>query len=376
MSQVSTITRVRRDEANVETLASLYEQLRAQQDTKLDYLVDTRMMTFSTEPGIDAGETSAISSLTFDADGGIVSGPINDHAHNQIAQRLAIPRKYYDRMRVEAPGLLDTNVGHWFVNAPETRMVRMLDGNVRALMSSRYKRRDNLDLVEQAILPAFGSRPDMFHFQVASLTPERLVIRALCPSVTREVEVGDVVQAGIQITNSEVGKSSLSVTPFVWRLRCLNGMVVNDRAMRAYHVGGVQESDEHGRIYQDDTMEADDRAFFLKARDAILAAVDDTVFGEVVELMRAATDGAMVQQPVAATQRLADSRGLGDAERDAILASLIGAGDLSWWGVVNAVTDAAKQATSFDRQVEMEALGYDLLRAPRAERNAVAFATA
>ena len=34
-------------------------------------------------------------------------------AHAQIADRLSIPKKYYDRMREENPALLDANVNAW-----------------------------------------------------------------------------------------------------------------------------------------------------------------------------------------------------------------------------------------------------------------------
>ena len=61
----------------------------------------------------------------------------NDVAHRQIAARLEIPAKYYDRMRTEAPQMLAKNVNHWLHAQPETRMIRTLDGNVRAFLSDR-----------------------------------------------------------------------------------------------------------------------------------------------------------------------------------------------------------------------------------------------
>ena len=42
-----------------------------------------------------------------------------------------------------------------------------------------------------------------------------------------EVKQGDTVQAGIIISNSEVGLGSLSLRTFLYRLVCLNGMILN-----------------------------------------------------------------------------------------------------------------------------------------------------
>lgn len=383
----STLSSIRRDESTCESIEALAARLVQQQATKHDYLVDTRLASFATEQ-VDALQADADgnvkqpdvptrSTLTFDADGGIVSGPINEHAHSQIAERVGIPRKYYDRMRVEATELLDTNVGHWFRAKPETRMIRMLDGNVRAVMSARYKRRDNFDLMEQAVLPTFGGPAGhLFQFHVAHLTPDRLFVRALLPSVQAEVTVGDIVQAGVQIRNSEVGMGALEVTPFIWRLQCLNGMVVEDGRMRAYHVSGVQEADEHSRIFTDETVRADDHAFFLKARDAIAAAVDESVFGAAVERMREATTGERIRQPAAATQRVAQTFDLNDRETESVLIRLAAGGSMTKWAMANAVTAAAKDAPSFERQEEMERLGGRVISLTPREWQPIALAVA
>ena len=48
----------------------------------------------------------------------------NQLFHDQVADRVGIPLKYYQRMRAEAPGLLAQNVNTWFTRTPETRLVR------------------------------------------------------------------------------------------------------------------------------------------------------------------------------------------------------------------------------------------------------------
>lgn len=372
---MTTLTAIRRDEATTHVdLGTLAGELARMQATKRDYVIDTRRATFnSTDDGRPAG-----SLLSFDqANDELVSGMVNDHAHGQIAARVGIPKKYYDRLRDEAPTLLDQNVGHWFLAKPERRMIRMLDGKVRAFMSDRYRRLDNYDLMERAVLPALRDIEGI-RFHVASLTPERMVLRAVLPTVQREVghSVGDIVQAGFQLRNSEVGASALSVEPFVWKLDCLNGQVSNAAAIRAYHVGRVIDDSEESQIsFRNDTLAAADKATFLKCRDAISQCLSESVLDEIVEQMRAAADHTMrVQNPARATEALARTFDLNDDEQSGTLMSLARGGDFSLWGMVNAVTDMAKAADTFDRQEELERLGGKLLTLPASEWRPIAVA--
>lgn len=364
--------RVRAEETH--DLSDLAARLLAQQETKRDYVVDTRRMSF--------GSDQDGSTLTWDVpagaalmdDGetpGSASATVSDLAHRQIAQRLGIPIRYYDRMRTDAPVLLDGNVRHWFYEKPERRMLRTMDGRVRAFLSDRYRRLDNLDLMEQSVIPTFERFAGELTFHAAALTAERLHVRALLPRLEREVRVGDAVQAGVEIRNSEVGLGALTVTPFVWRLICLNGMVASDRSLSRYHVGRVQEETAYA-IYQDDTMAADDAAFFLKVRDAIGAALDEVTFDQIVAEMRAAATGTPVENPVATTEMLAQRYTLVEDEQASVLRYLASGGDLSRWGVANALTATAKHAVTFDRQRDLEAAGGDLVAMPEQEWAAVA----
>ena len=58
-------------------------------------------------------------------------------------------------MQDESPHLLDQNVNEWFSKNPERRMIRVLDGKVRAFLSDRYRRLDNLELCA-TVLPVIN----------------------------------------------------------------------------------------------------------------------------------------------------------------------------------------------------------------------------
>lgn len=360
------------------TLPELASELHRLDESKVDYIIDTRKMTFSTDTPEDEGGQFG-SWLTFDTDDhdSVGGGLVKEYAHGQLADRLKIPKKYYDRMRGSAPGLLDQNVMHWFQTEPEPRMVRMLDGKVRAVLSNRYRRLDNIDLMNRAVLPELAKFGDDLKFHIAALTDDRLYIRAVLPSLSAEIRHdpgnhtflpngGDVVQAGVQIRNSEVGNGKLEVSPFIWRLVCLNGLVRADMSLGKYHVGREQEEQAYA-MYRDDTLKADDKAFWLKVRDAVGAALSDVTFGQIVAQMQEAATGERIADPVSVTERLAKTNSLTEDEGADILRFLVEGGDLSQWGVVNAVTSAAKQTDSFERQAELEALGGELLATPSQE---------
>jgi hypothetical protein len=101
------------------------------------------------------------------------------------------------------------------------------------------------------------------------------------------VAPGDVVQAGVVVSNSEVGCGSLSVQPLVFRLVCRNGLIASDGALRKTHVGRILDTVEDAvTVFKDDTMLADDRAFFLRVRDVVEATVSEATLRVVGEKMR------------------------------------------------------------------------------------------
>ena len=115
-----------------------------------------------------------------------------------------------------------------------------------------------------AVLPILKGLPEL-RFESVELTETRMYLKCVTPQLKFEMAPGDIVQAGIAISNSEVGQGTLSVQPLLFRLVCRNGLIVADRALRKTHVGrALAQEDEGVTIYQDDTLQADDKAFFLK----------------------------------------------------------------------------------------------------------------
>ncbi len=335
------------------TLQELAMELDRQQAVKKDMIVD--MGALSMDPG-DTG-------LALQVTGGSMATQygINDIAHRQIGQTLKIPALYYDRMRTEYPELLAQNVNGWFARTPDTkRMLRTMDGTARALLSDRYRRIDNFE-VASAVLPIISGM-DGASVESCELTESRMYLKVVNPRVTAEVKKGDIVQAGIIISNSEVGMGSVNVSPLVYRLVCSNGMIAQDGAVRKYHVGRANEGGEDFSIYRNETIEADDKAFLMKLEDSVKAAVNQARFAAIVDKMREATEATMEAKVVPQVVELASKEyGITEAEGKGILGHLIAGGDLSLYGLANAVTRQAQDVESYDRSTELEATGYKII---------------
>lgn len=338
-----------------QSLDTLLAAIVREDERKHDLVADSRRISFE--------DTSTILVDLPDGQGGAFA--LSDRALGQVAADVGIPKKYFDRMRDVAPDLFRENVHHWLRNEPNRRLIRGLrpepgeDGDPigRAWLSDRYRRLDNIEIAK-TLLPEFENLdvPGGVRFHNAAVTESRLYVRALFPGMEREVKTGEPVCWGVEIRNSEVGAGAFAINAFVLTLSCTNGMVAS-RELSARHVG--RRLDEEG-IFADETLRADDSAFWLAARDTLRAAISEARFEEVVETLRATTTTEPIQRPIKASEELAQRHSLSEDEREAVLLSLMSSGDLTQWGLLSAVTEAAQTRESFDRRVEMEEIGWDL----------------
>jgi Domain of unknown function (DUF932) len=336
------------------TIVELAQELERQAKERRDFVGDTRRMQLATE---EAGQSTRPVLVLDNAgeDGGVGTFPLNEHAHGQLAARIKIPKPYYDRMRHEAPELLTTNVNHWFRENPEKRLVRTLDGRVRAYLSNRYRRLDHFDLAE-FILPVLAETgaTDIVSCEVTDL---RMYLKATFPTIEAEVRPGDIVRSGVVVSNSEVGAGALSVVPMFDRLICSNGAIVTEYAQQRIHTGKrITESEELLEIFSDEALAADDHALFLKVRDLVKACATDVQFEQIVASLRETTERP-ITEPVGTVEELANRFSLTEGERQGVLKNLIIEGDLTQWGAVNAVTRFSQEVESYDRATELETIG-------------------
>lgn len=248
--------------------------------------------------------------------------------HRQVASALGIPAKYYDLMQSQKPELLAENVNAWFADRTSSYMVRSMDygsGQVaRALLSERYRRIDNMEIAT-SVLPLFAGN-DQYEVMSCEVTENRLYLKVVNHRLEMEVRKGDIVQAGVMISNSEVGLGAVSIQPLIYRLVCLNGMTVCDMGERRHHVGRQAKAVEDSfTLYSDETMEAEDKAFLLKLRDTTMAAIDEARFAQVVGRLQESMAVPITGKVQDVVQLTSQSYGINADEQEGILKYLIAA---------------------------------------------------
>jgi len=280
------------------------------------------------------------------------------------------PQAYYDRMREKAPLLFANSVNHWLSLNESKRLVRTADGEARAVLSGKYRPLDNAPLV-QVTLPALQERG--FKIVSAEVTERKLYLKAVLPKFEGEVKVGDIVQFGLAITNSEIGHGSLRIDPLLFFLACDNGAQLLDSRVKKFHVGRGSGELEHAReFFSAGTQAREDELFWLQIGDVIQGTASVDYFRKQVEKLRAAAADRIEGDPVGVVEVAAKRYRLTEAERNATLTHFLaghnGQSELTRYGLMQAIT-AASQAPemTYGRSSELEQLGGVILEMPRAE---------
>ena len=280
-------------------------------------------------------------------------------AHSQIATKLKVPFKYYERMLNEQPQLLADNVNTWFQESEDDRMVRTYKGDpetqengvMRAYLSDKYFRFD-YDNVAEASLPVIAEK--QLNIVSSEITEKKLYIKAVSDRLTADVKQGDSVRCGIIISDSEVGFGSVKVQSYVERLVCMNGMIAGDVFNRR-HIG-VQQG--VAQFLTTNTMNKTGEALMGQIKDTIAGVLSEDGFTNIVNKLRDSS-GIQVAKPEKAVEVLQKQFSFTDNEKESVLSHLVTGGDLSQWGLANAVTRASQDIESYDRATEFESFGWD-----------------
>lgn len=259
----------------------------------------------------------------------------------QACGRLGIPVGYFNRCPTN---LQDAQWNHWCQDEETLRRtspddaqaakwtVRAKDAQVRGVLSARYDKLDNRQLMEalHGALPA-----DRFQVSLAELSGESFHLRLVDPRISRDVLPNDRVFVGIHLANSEVGFRAVTVDAVVWRLVCLNGLVrrvAGKSLLRQRHI------------------HVSDGRFTSLLEDAVGQAT--VVAAGFIEQMAHATR-TFVPNPEGAIARLGEAWNLSRQTQEYITLALLGEPKTgqqdTLYGLVNALTNAAQRLPVDDR---------------------------
>jgi uncharacterized protein DUF932 len=344
------------------TLAELSTVLDFNDEHKRDFLISTEQMWFVTEKdgtySLEFNDTSTGKDRTFEYD-------LTTHALRQIANFSMVPWSLVTFISGHGSHEEKTVLARLLTlrlnETPATKLIRTItsanDNHIRAFLSDRYRVLDNGPLM-QAIFPILKRYKGKLKVESCNITETHLYVKLSYPGLNGSLgtthdafgaKVDDIVEAGVMITNSEVGDGPVKVQPFIKRLICKNGatVTIKETGHRKTHLGrkltkvNVTNVDEYfERVAESvETMLADKKFF-----KTLIKKFKDTkqmkITGDVPAVIKALTYryNFTVEEGESITSWLGSSRTL--------------------FGLVNAVTRTAQHPLiNYDRATELEAIG-------------------
>jgi hypothetical protein len=154
-------------------------------------------------------------------------------------------------------------------------------------------------------------------------------------------------------------------------------MIAADYGMRRAHLGKLNEdSGELAQLFSSETLAADNKAFFMKVQDVVKGVLKREVFDSIVASLRETTARKVEGDPIQVVEAVSTRYNLTKEEGSGVLRHFIEGGDLSQWGLLNAVTRMSADVESYDRATDLEALGGVLANAKPAEWELISTAKA
>ncbi|AMQ66984.1 hypothetical protein [Mycolicibacterium fortuitum] len=319
-----------------------------------------------------------------------------DTVDQQLGQLFDIPVRYVRTLADSYTELLDTNVNMWAEkegesSKPRRVLVRMLygqdddhpgtNGLVRAILSSRYGIRDNLDTVLSVLDGMREGGLGADNIRGADLTDDRLWLRVHAPELAvnagnlangyrspftgQEAKDLPLVHAGIIVENSETGGGALKVTPELIMQVCMNGMKINTAAMRRVHLG--TKLDEGQIKWSTATVDAANELTKQQIKDAVSSFMTkEFVESTVAKLNEAA--GVEIEDPTQTVEVVAKKLSYSDEVAKGILGHFMASvvptgGGLKYTAghMMHAVTSYCQVIEDVDKANEVGATGVEAM---------------
>lgn len=324
-----------------------------------------------------------------------------------LRDKLSIPRAYVRRMRTDAPDILAANVNGWLqgrkVRKPgqdvevirpgsdKRYLVRLFSGHdgpgvARALLSDRYGLIDNLDVATAALegikdagvdvsgddisgdlsdrkmflkirVPGIGVlAPTLLDgyrspFRDASVDEQRSGFsleagRRLAAAEGMSPEQEQLVYAGLEIRNSEVGDGAFTIVPVLTINVCTNGLNITAEALRRVHIGSKLDD---GMIqWSSDTVAKSRELIVAKTRDAVAAFLNPQFVQSIVDRITGQAVTAL-DKPQDRVEAISKELAFTEVETRGILDHFMRGGQMTAGGVMQAITSFSQTVKDADR---------------------------
>ena len=194
------------------TLAKVYDRVQAMSKTHEDRYIKVKDISFNSLDHVNIGTDSH---------------RMRQAAQQSIANRLGIPIQYLKRCD---PDIQSYNMNHWIRQEKNDGLFFRFDKNeIRAIFTPRYIPTDNIEVMERLYSLDYSPNDRV----QCSLDDEFMMVNIPDGQKTYSIN-RDKMTPGVSISNSEVGLSSLSISAFLLRLKCTNGLISKTQVTASY----------------------------------------------------------------------------------------------------------------------------------------------
>lgn len=365
------------------TLTQLVDELREQQERKVDLIVPARDLWSHNGSVVvrNAGEPTLTDDGVTTSNLDLVPSPVFDDG---VSEKLRLPRAYLRTLRETGRtdlvdgnlnGLLHGNAGLQVPGDDRKFLLRTFKpggngtGYARALLSNSYKPIDNWDVLMSALSGMKAAGLDGHTVRQADLTDRKMYVRIVVPEIqtlapgllrnytspfTGERGADNpVVFAGFTLSNSETGGAAFTITPELTIEVCTNGMTITKDAVRRTHLGAKLE-DEGVVQYSEATQRKNLELITSQTSDAVRTFLDVEYLRRVIERVEAAS-GRKVESPQEVVQAIVRRDAFSKADAEGILNHFIDGSDRTIGGMLNAITSFSQTLDDADRAYTMDA---------------------
>ena len=350
------------------TAISVIEKV--QRETPNDRIAHSQSLKFAVQE-ID-GKPRILMGLANRKAKGAFQEAMHKHALEQVADRAGVPVLYLNRLLERPYGheLIVENLSKIYEQEEDKKfLLRSVNGEVRGVLSDAYRRLDSAPIIEAfakacaeiGAVPIEGAGGDL-----------RWAVKAILPMVFQPASKAgseEIVSFGLQLSNSDFGRGTLSLNAFTTRVICTNHATL-DQVMRETHLGKRLSEDIE---FSKETYLKDSQTQALAVRDIVHSLLSPAKVNELVAKIGQALDQRI--DPKQAWTEL-PKLGLlkGEVEKVKELFNDAGVEQLplgtSPARLSNAISWFAKSAVTVERRLELENLAGQLLIKPIALKEA------
>jgi len=264
---------------------------------------------------------------------------ITDTAFSQLCARLGVPAKYVKKcVSTGKTDLALENFHAWANDFRGNMLVRQSDGAARAVLSDTFSVYDSYKILRALNYTVDTKRfvPSQVH-----LSLDRLHIRFVDYTPLPVTDgSGKPLYAGFIVNSSDVGRGALSMTFFIYRSVCQNGMAISSGSGTLYKQAHVGERMTESKI----------SAFNRGMMDI------DRMTEQAVELIKTSAGRKLKEYEMAFFMEKARREMKLSEKGTETLKALVGDGktyEPTKWGFINGITELAQQYT-LDTRIDME----------------------